>query len=112
MSASPRSGGTMQNPPGTAGHGWLVKVGSRTARPASGECPTHRYTAVRPLLTADPCPPFRPAPLEEFGLGPLWAALDRWEHDGRPLDRVLEEVRRAQGPLPGRSISAHPALLA
>ncbi|MFD0375603.1 PD-(D/E)XK nuclease family protein [Streptomyces sp. NPDC127112] len=102
----------MQNPPGTAGHGWLVKVGSRTARPASGECPTHRYTAVRPLLTADPCPPFRPAPLEEFGLGPLWAALDRWEHDGQPLDRVLEEVRRAQGPLWGRSTSAHPALLA
>ncbi|MFF5584429.1 PD-(D/E)XK nuclease family protein [Streptomyces hygroscopicus] len=102
----------MQNPPGTTGHGWLVKVSSRIARPDPTACPTHLRTAVRPLLTADPPVPFRPAPREEFGPGPLFAALDLWEHDGRPLERVLDELRGTHGPFRGRGAPAHPALLA
>ncbi|MEU1948989.1 PD-(D/E)XK nuclease family protein, partial [Streptomyces sp. NPDC020125] len=102
----------MQNPPGTIGYGWLVKVSSRIARPDPMACPTHLRTAVRPLLTADPPVPFRPAPREEFGPGPLFAALDLWEHDGRPLERVLDELRGTHGPFRGRGAPAHPALLA
>ncbi|WP_414506540.1 PD-(D/E)XK nuclease family protein [Streptomyces sp. NEAU-L66] len=102
----------MQNPPGTTGHGWLVKVSSRTARPDPTACPTHLRTAVRPLLTADPPVPFRPAPREEFGPGPLFAALDLWEHEGRPLTDVLDELRGTRGPFRGRGAPVHPALLA
>ncbi|WP_406351727.1 PD-(D/E)XK nuclease family protein [Streptomyces sp. NBC_00658] len=102
----------MQNPPGTTGHGWLVKVSSRIARPDPTACPTHLRTAVRPLLIADPPVPFRPAPLEDFGPGPLFAALDLWEHEGWPLGRVLEELRGTRGPFRGRGAPAHPALLA
>ncbi|WP_245738166.1 PD-(D/E)XK nuclease family protein [Streptomyces sparsogenes] len=102
----------MQNPPGTTGHGWLVKVSSRIARPDPTACPTHLRTAVRPLLTADPPIPFRPAPREEFGPGPLFAALDLWEHDDWPLERVLDELRGVHGSFRGRSAPAHPALLA
>ncbi|MEV5796600.1 PD-(D/E)XK nuclease family protein [Streptomyces collinus] len=102
----------MQNPPGTTGHGWLVKVSSRMARPDPTACPTHLRTAVRPLLVADPPAPFRASPIEDFGPGPLFAALDLWEHEGWPLERVLHELRRTDGPVRGRGAPSHPALTA
>ncbi|MFD8141984.1 PD-(D/E)XK nuclease family protein [Streptomyces sp. NPDC059708] len=102
----------MQNPPGTTGHGWLIKVSSRTARPAPAACPSHLRTAVRPLLTADPPVPFRPAPREEFGFGPLFAAMDLWEHERWPLRRVIDELRETRGVFRGRGAPVHPALLA
>ncbi|GHG93932.1 hypothetical protein Srubr_34510 [Streptomyces rubradiris] len=101
----------MQNPPGTAGHGWLIKVSPRHARPAPAACPSHLRTAVRPMVTADPPTPFRPAPREEFAFGPLFAALDLWEHEGWPLGRVLAELRSTRGVFRGRGAVVHPALL-
>ncbi|MGW0419159.1 PD-(D/E)XK nuclease family protein [Streptomyces sp. NPDC003015] len=82
------------------------------ARPDPTACPTHLRTAVRPLIVADPPVPFRPSPIEDFGPGPLFAALDLWEHEGRPLQHVLDELRGSGGPVRGRGAPAHPALLA
>lgn len=104
-------GGTMQNPPGTTGRDWLVKVSPRIARSDDYACPTHLWTAVRPLLTADPPVLFHPLPREEFAPGPLWTALDLWEHEGWPLNRVLEALRRTRGPFHRRDAPVHPALL-
>ncbi|MDX3631146.1 PD-(D/E)XK nuclease family protein [Streptomyces europaeiscabiei] len=80
------------------------------ARPDPTACPTHLRTAVRPLLVADPAVPFRPSPIEDFGPGPLSAALDLWEHEGWPIQRVLVELRRNGGPVRGRGAPPHPAL--
>ncbi|MFF7529546.1 PD-(D/E)XK nuclease family protein [Streptomyces bobili] len=102
----------MQNPPGTVGHGWLIKVSSRMARPDPTACPTHLRTAARPLLVADPPVPYRPSPVEDFGPGPLFAALDLWEHEGWSLQRVLDELRQNRGPVRGRGAPSHPALSA
>ncbi|WP_063886578.1 PD-(D/E)XK nuclease family protein [Streptomyces aureus] len=102
----------MENPPGTIGPGWLIKVSSRTARPDPGACPTHLRTAVRPLVAAEPPAPFRRAPREDFAPGPLFAALDLWEQDGWPIGRVLDELRGTRGAFRGRSAPAHPSLMA
>lgn len=102
----------MQKPSGTVGQDWLIKASPRMARPDAAACPTHRRTAMRPLLTADPPVPFRPAPREEFAFGPLFTALDLWEHRGWSLEEVREELRRTRGAFRGRGASVHPALLA
>lgn len=102
----------MQKPPGTAGHDWLIKASPRMARPDAMACPTHRRTAMRPLLVADPPVPYRPAPREEFAFGPLFAALDLWEHSGWSLEQVREELRRTRGAFRGWGAPVHPALLA
>jgi len=102
----------MQNPPGVTGHGWLIKASPRMARPNAAACPTHQLTAMRPLLIADPPVPFRPAPREEFAFGPLFTALDLWEHSGWSLERIREELRGTRGAFRGWGAPVHPALLA
>ncbi|QIZ01508.2 PD-(D/E)XK nuclease family protein [Streptomyces sp. S1D4-11] len=102
----------MQNPPGTTGHGWLIKASPRMARPDAAACPTHQRIAMRPLLVADPPVPFRPAPREEFPFGPLFTALDLWEHSAWPLERIREELRGTRGAFRGWGAPVHPALLA
>ncbi|MFF3892849.1 PD-(D/E)XK nuclease family protein [Streptomyces sp. NPDC001812] len=102
----------MQHQPGVTGHDWLIQASPRMARPKPAACPTHRRIAMRPLLVADPPVPFRPAPREEFAFGPLFAALDLWEHSGWPLERIREELRGTRGAFRGWGAPVHPALLA
>ncbi|MFE1995243.1 PD-(D/E)XK nuclease family protein [Streptomyces parvulus] len=102
----------MQQQPGVTGHEWLIKASPRMARPDSAACPTHQRIAMRPLLVTDPPVPFRPAPREEFPFGPLFAALDLWEHSGWPLERIREELRGTRGAFRGWGAPVHPALLA
>ncbi|WP_326807187.1 PD-(D/E)XK nuclease family protein [Streptomyces sp. NBC_01775] len=82
------------------------------ARPDAAACPTHQRTAMRPLLVADPPVPYRPSPREEFAFGPLFTALDLWEHSGWSLEQVREELRGTRGPFQGWGAPVHPALLA
>ncbi|MFJ7266390.1 PD-(D/E)XK nuclease family protein [Streptomyces sp. NPDC099050] len=107
----PSTGVTMQNSSGVVGHDWLIKASPRMARPDAAACPTHQRTAMLPLLVAEPAVPFRPAPREEFGFGPLFTALDLWEHDHWPVERVREELRRTRGPFRGWGAPVHPAHL-
>lgn len=102
----------MQNPPGVAGEDWLIKASPRMARPDAAACPTHRRIAMRPQLVAEPAVPFLSTPYEEFGFGPLFAALDRVEHDGRSVEQVREELRNTRGPFRGRGAPVHPVHLA
>lgn len=112
----------MENPLGTTGEGWLVKVSSTHARTDPDACPSHLRTAVRPLLGARPldAPDAPPAPLagehpkllEDFGAGPLFAALDLWEHRRWHPGRVVEELRQTRGSIRGRTAPAHPSLTA
>ncbi|WP_405936776.1 PD-(D/E)XK nuclease family protein [Streptomyces sp. NBC_00726] len=102
----------MQNPPGVVGEDWLIKASPRMARPDAAACPTHRRIAMRPQLVAEPAVPFLPTPYEEFGFGPLFAALDRVEHDGRSVEQVREELRNTRGPFRGRGAPVHPVHLA
>lgn len=102
----------MQNPPGVAGHDWLIRASPRMARPDDAACPTHRRTAMRPLLVADPAVPFRRPPREEFAFGPLFTALDLLEHEGWSVERVREELRGTRGPFRGWGGPVHPAHLA
>ncbi|MFG3510154.1 PD-(D/E)XK nuclease family protein [Streptomyces sp. NPDC047821] len=102
----------MQNPPGVTGHDWLIRASPRMARPDDAACPTHRRTAMRPLLVADPAVPFRRPPREEFGFGPLFTALDLLEHDEWSVERVREELRGTRGPFRGWGAPVHPAHLA
>ncbi|MEV4427730.1 PD-(D/E)XK nuclease family protein [Streptomyces sp. NPDC049602] len=108
----PSTGVTMQNSSGVTGHDWLIRASPRMARPDAKACPTHRRTAMRPLLVAEPPVPFRPAPREEFPFGPLFTALDLWEHDNLPVERVREELRDTRGPFRGWGAPVHPAHLA
>ncbi|MFE5853804.1 PD-(D/E)XK nuclease family protein [Streptomyces sp. NPDC056500] len=102
----------MRNPPGVAGEDWLIRASPRMARPDAAACPTHRRIAMRPQLVAEPTVPFLSTPYEEFGFGPLFAALDRVEHDGRPVEHVREELRNTRGPFRGRGAPVHPVHLA
>ncbi|WP_329470528.1 PD-(D/E)XK nuclease family protein [Streptomyces sp. NBC_01723] len=102
----------MQNPSGVVGHDWLIKASPRMARPDDAACPTHRRTAMRPLLVAEPPVPFRPDPREEFPFAPLFTALDLVEHSGWPIERVREELRNTRGPFRGWGAPVHPAHLA
>ncbi len=108
----PSTGVTMQNSSGVTGHDWLIKASPRMARPDAAACPTHRRTAMRPLLIAEPPVPFRPDPREQFAFGPLFTALDLWEHENWPVERVREELRSTRGPFRGRGAPVHPAHLA
>lgn len=100
-------------PTGTRGTSRLIRVSTRMARPNDHGCPTQRRAAVRPLLTAEPPAPSRWSPREEFGFGPLFALLDLVEHDKRPLDHALAELRDTRGQFgQERRSPAHPALLA
>ncbi|MEH6373336.1 PD-(D/E)XK nuclease family protein [Streptomyces sp. KLMMK] len=67
---------------------------------------------MRPLLVAEPPVPFRPTPREEFPFGPLFTALDLWEHDGWPVERIREELRNTRGSFRGWGAPVHPAHLA
>ncbi|MFC9861992.1 MULTISPECIES: PD-(D/E)XK nuclease family protein [unclassified Streptomyces] len=103
----------MQVPAGVTGRDWLIKASPRMARSDEAACPTHRRIAMRPLLVADPVVPFRPSPREEFGFGPLFTALDLWEHEeGWTIERVREELRNTRGPFRGWGAPVHPAHLA
>jgi hypothetical protein len=112
----------MENPLGTTGESWLIKVSSTHARTDPHACPSHLRTAVRPLLSghpsdapgALPVSPVseRPMILEDFGAGPLFAALDLWEHRGWHPRHVVEELRQTHGAFPGRAAPAHPSLTA
>lgn len=112
----------MENPPGTTGESWLVKVSTTHARTDPHVCPSHLRTAVRPLLGAEApdaagAPPIplmgeRPKLLEDFGAGPLFAALDLWEHERWQPGRVVKELRQTSGAFRGRSAPAHPSLIA
>ncbi|NEA18755.1 PD-(D/E)XK nuclease family protein [Streptomyces halstedii] len=112
----------MENPPGTTGESWLVKVSTTHARTDPHACPSHLRTAVRPLLGAEapnaagaPLIPLvgeRPRLLEDFGAGPLFAALDLWEHERWQPGRVVEELRQTSGAFSGRNAPAHPSLIA
>ncbi|MGV9852866.1 PD-(D/E)XK nuclease family protein [Streptomyces sp. NPDC003442] len=112
----------MENPLGTTGESWLVKVSSTHARSDPDVCPSHLRTAVRPLLSArlpdsPGTPPVsrtgeQPTLLEDFGAGPLFAALDLWEHRHRHPGRVVEELRQTRGAFRGRKAPAHPSLMA
>ncbi|MBA0051365.1 PD-(D/E)XK nuclease family protein [Streptomyces sp. AJS327] len=82
------------------------------ARPDAAACPTHRRIAMRPQLVAEPAVPFLSTPYEEFGFGPLFAALDRVEHGGRSVEQVREELRNTRGPFRGRGAPVHPVHLA
>lgn len=101
----------MQNPPGVTGEGWLIRASPRMARSKATDCPAHRRIAMRPQLVADPAVPFLPTPYEEFGFGPLFAALDRVEHDGRSVEQVSEELGSTRGPFRGRGAPVHPVHL-
>ena len=112
----------MKNPLGTTGESWLIKVGSTHARAVPDGCPSHLRTAVRPLLdTTSSAPPGSPSVsrtreqptlLESFGAGPLFAALDLWEHKHWHPGRVVEELRQTRGAFRGRRAPAHPSLMA
>ncbi|MFF3014015.1 PD-(D/E)XK nuclease family protein [Streptomyces sp. NPDC057939] len=102
----------MQNSSGFVGHDWLIRASPRMARPDPAACPTHRRTAMRPLLVAEPAVPFHPTPREEFGFGPLFTALDLWEHDHWSVERVREELRNTRSPFRGWGSPVHPAHLA
>ncbi|TGZ12562.1 hypothetical protein DV517_66460 [Streptomyces sp. S816] len=112
----------MENPLGTIGEGWLVKVSSTHARTDPDACPSHLRTAVRPLLIAHlpdapgapptPLAGEQPKLLEDFGAGPLFAALDLWEHRRWHPGRVVEELRQTHGSIRGRTAPAHPSLMA
>ncbi|MCM2422132.1 PD-(D/E)XK nuclease family protein [Streptomyces sp. RKAG293] len=102
----------MQNSSGVVGHDWLIRASPRMARPNAAACPTHLRTAMRPLLVAEPAMTFRPAPREEFGFGPLFTALDLWEHKDWTVEQVREELRNTRGPFLGWGAPVHPAHLA
>ncbi|MEO3976477.1 PD-(D/E)XK nuclease family protein [Streptomyces sp. CAU 1734] len=108
----------MENPLETAGLSWLFKVSSTRARPDPDACPTRLRALVQPPIG----PPRahvsgapgtqHPVPLEDFGFGPLFAALDLWEHKRWHPGRVVEELRQTRGAFRGRRAPAHPSLMA
>ncbi|WP_340556982.1 PD-(D/E)XK nuclease family protein [Streptomyces sp. GSL17-111] len=81
------------------------------ARPQPDGCPDHRRTAVRPLLTPSAVRRRARPPLEDFGLGPLFGALDLLEHENWSLDRVLDRLETSDGVIRERGRPCHPGLV-
>ncbi|UWM48571.1 PD-(D/E)XK nuclease family protein [Streptomyces carpaticus] len=100
-----------QPPPGTRGDLTLIRTGLPLTREDSRDCPVALSVKARPWLgPAVPSENARPV-LESFTLKPLMAALDRIEHEGRPVHDVLELLRSTRGTFGVGRTPAHPGLI-
>ncbi|GAA1966313.1 PD-(D/E)XK nuclease family protein [Catenulispora subtropica] len=98
-------------PAGTSGAITLIRTNLAAARLDPRDCPTAVAAKARPLLAADPKPPYARRPVQTFAMGPLMAVLDRIEHGQEP-DAALAELHHTRGVLADRMAPAHPGLLA
>jgi hypothetical protein len=99
-------------PRGTVGDLGLIRTNLAAARDDPRDCPLARSIAARPLLRAEPRPPYIARNLQDFALAPLMDALDQIEHRHRAMQQVVDQLFATQGTFgqPGRP-RAHQGLL-
>ncbi|MEV7783474.1 PD-(D/E)XK nuclease family protein [Kitasatospora sp. NPDC088351] len=99
-------------PRGTGGDIRLVRTNLPTARLDPRDCPLKRSSDARPLLAADVRAQESDGELQDFTLKVLMGALDLIEHDRKPVEEVIEQIRHTDGTFGRyRGRRAHPVLV-